>query len=99
VEETMLAKRKERRSSKRMDKCGLTEEELLREQELLFERARLRYLEGQVSSAQASPLNFKHNPDSDSTKKAEEEEKCFMQKVSGGETVSPLKDKVDSCME
>lgn len=50
------AKEKERvRGSTKLDKTGLTEEELLKQQEELFEQARRKYLETQQRSHQPSP--------------------------------------------
>jgi histone H3/H4 len=50
------AKEKEKsRGTNKLEKSGLTEEELLKQQEELFEQARRKYLENQTRSAPESP--------------------------------------------
>lgn len=53
------------RGTNKLDKCGLTEEELIRQQEELFESARRRYLEGQQGgrSSLAEPPGDSPTPD------------------------------------
>ena len=72
--QTTVAKERERNRTNKLEKSGLTEEELIRQQEELFEQARRKYLENQ-SSVQNSPkplvINDKCNQHNDAEIKAE----------------------------